>query len=45
MSTPWLPPGGMHPPMPPKKAGFDMQDIPPELIVIGVDFGMTYTGT
>ncbi|OCL00454.1 uncharacterized protein K441DRAFT_626083 [Cenococcum geophilum 1.58] len=29
--------------MPPNKAGFDMQ-VPPELIAIGVDFGMTYTG-
>jgi hypothetical protein len=43
MSSRQLPPGGMHTPISPKKAGFDL-DIPPKLIVIGVDFGMTHTG-
>ena len=44
MSSRQLPPGGMHTPISPKKAGFDLEDMPPKLIVIGVDFGMTYTG-
>ena len=44
MSSRQLPPGGMHTPISPKKAGFDLEDIPPKLIVIGVDFGMTHTG-
>ncbi|OCK87671.1 uncharacterized protein K441DRAFT_593263 [Cenococcum geophilum 1.58] len=33
----------MHTPILPK-AGFDLEGIPPKLIVIGVDFGTTYTG-
>ena len=44
MSSRQLPPGGMHTPISPKKVGFDLEDMPPQLIVIGVDFGMTYTG-
>ena len=44
MSSRQLPPRGMHTPISPKKAGFDLEDMPPKLIVIGVDFGMTYTG-